>query len=159
MPEDAGMPLPPPLEIQNCVLLVRTNFSNDEDWTSLRAAVEEPTEEGFLAGVELVDDPAYSGLSAEALRNLLPKPHRGPYFFFVADRSAMEASDHPILVVPVPYPEPEFASLNETPRPEFRVVASKLWSVENNLSIANMDWRDFAGAAQEGVFRGFPEPR
>lgn len=150
---------PPPLKIQNCVLLVRTGFSNSDGWALLRAAVEEPTVEGFLAGVELVDDPAYSGLTTEALRSLLPQPHRGPHFFFVADSAAVETRDHPILVVPVPYPEPEFASLNETPRPEFRVVASKLWSVENNLSIANMDWRDFVDAAQEGVFRGFASPR
>jgi hypothetical protein len=33
---------------------------------------------------------------------------------------------------------------------------SKLWSVENNLNLANMDWMDFHRAAgQDGVFRGF----
>lgn len=99
MPEDEAMPSLPPLEIQNCVLLVRTSFSNDAGWASLSAAVAEPTVEGFLAGVELVDEAAYSGARAE-----------------------------------------------------------ELWSVENNLSIANMDWDDFVNAAHEGVFRGFTDP-
>jgi hypothetical protein len=151
--------VPPPLVIQNCVLLVRTDFADDSRWESLRRAVEQPTVEGFLAGVEMVDDAAYAGLDADALRDLLPTPHRGPYFFFVADDLALDASDHPILTVPVPYPEPEFATLNAVPRAEFRVIASELWSVENNLSLANMDWRDFADAAVDGAFRGFAPPR
>ncbi|MFD7408547.1 DUF6924 domain-containing protein [Streptomyces sp. NPDC059866] len=36
------------------------------------------------------------------------------------------------------------------------MVASKLWSVENNVSLANMDWEEFVDAAEaDGVFRGF----
>ena len=32
------------------------------------------------------------------------------------------------------------------------------WSVENNLSIANMDWEEFADAVDDaGIFRGFLE--
>lgn len=32
-----------------------------------------------------------------------------------------------------------------------------MWSVENNLSIANMGFEEFADSADEkGVFRGFP---
>lgn len=31
-----------------------------------------------------------------------------------------------------------------------------LWSVENNLNLGNMDWRDFANATDgNGIFRGF----
>ncbi|MFF1519862.1 DUF6924 domain-containing protein [Streptomyces sp. NPDC058305] len=37
-----------------------------------------------------------------------------------------------------------------------RVVAVQLWSIENNLSGANMNSEEFAGAVDEdGVFRGF----
>lgn len=40
--------------------------------------------------------------------------------------------------------------------PAFRVIPSQLWSVENNLNISNMDWRDFFQATGAGgVFRGF----
>ena len=38
----------------------------------------------------------------------------------------------------------------------FRCVPSAVQAVENNLSIANMDFEEFAGAVDEdGVFRGF----
>jgi hypothetical protein len=31
-----------------------------------------------------------------------------------------------------------------------------LWSIENNISLGNMDWEEFAEAADyDGVFRGF----
>jgi hypothetical protein len=36
-------------------------------------------------------------------------------------------------------------------------VPAELWSVENNLSLANMDFHQFAdNVAPDGVFRGFP---
>ncbi|XUL88204.1 DUF6924 domain-containing protein [Streptomyces galilaeus] len=37
-----------------------------------------------------------------------------------------------------------------------RVAAAELWSIENNLSGANMDFDEFADAVDDdGVFRGF----
>ncbi|OQR59670.1 hypothetical protein B6E66_33820 [Streptomyces maremycinicus] len=37
-----------------------------------------------------------------------------------------------------------------------RVAAAALWSIENNLAEANMDFQDFAdGVDDDGVFRGF----
>jgi hypothetical protein len=46
--------------------------------------------------------------------------------------------------------------LLEEPTREIRVIASEFWSIENNLSLANMDFDEFASAAREdGVFRGF----
>jgi hypothetical protein len=39
----------------------------------------------------------------------------------------------------------------------FRVVPQEMWAVENNLSLGNMDFKEFADAVgQDGVFRGFP---
>jgi hypothetical protein len=50
----------------------------------------------------------------------------------------------------------ESLHLNQPPRAEFRVVVSLLWSVENNLSLSNLDWADFAGnVGDDEVFRGF----
>jgi uncharacterized protein DUF6924 len=38
----------------------------------------------------------------------------------------------------------------------FRVVASELCSVENNINLANMDWADFTqSVGEDGIFRGF----
>ncbi|MCH6164890.1 DUF6924 domain-containing protein [Pseudonocardia alaniniphila] len=152
------VPAPPsPLRPSGCALLVRTDFSNERSWEALCEGVRTPSEDDFLATVDIVDDDAYRDLTATQLRNLYPDPHPvGPYFFFVADADAVASAEHPLLVVPVPYPEPEYAYLNEPPRATFRVVVARLWSVENNLSLANMDWAEFAHSVDEdGVFRGF----
>jgi hypothetical protein len=133
-------------------LLVRTAFGDDAAWASLLAGVATPSEEGFLGNVEVVDVRAHQDASPERLRALLPA---GEYvtFFFVADRRAVTDADHPLLVVPVPRAESPF--LDEPPREQFRVVVANLWAVENNLSLSNMDWEDFAGNTADGVFRGF----
>jgi hypothetical protein len=72
----------------------------------------------------------------------------GLHFILVADRLALTSPEHPVLVVDVA----------REPGRTFRVVPSAAWSVENNLSLANMDFEEFADAVDEGgVFRGFPE--
>jgi hypothetical protein len=40
----------------------------------------------------------------------------------------------------------------------FRATPATIQSIENNLTIANMDFEDFANAVDSGgVFRGFPQ--
>lgn len=138
-------------------LLVRTAFDDDAGWASLIESVATPSaDDGFLAAAEIVDALAYRDLSPGHLRTLLPE---GEYvtFFFVADTPAVTGPGHPLLVVPVPQPVSAF--LDQPPRASFRVAVASLWSVENNLSLANMDWADFAGACDhDGVFRGFEGP-
>lgn len=89
---------------------------------------------------------------ASLLRGLLPE---GEYVscFFVADDVAMADPERPLLVVPVPRARTPF--LDEPPREQFRVAVASLHKVENNLSLANLDWADFASHTQAGVFRGF----
>jgi hypothetical protein len=136
--------------LPNGSVLVRTWFGGaDADWESLVSAVRTPSEEGFLAYVEIVDDPAFAGLDAEALRTAQPDP---AMVSFLADRTTLTDPDHPILAVrTLPDHEDEDES-----RP-FRVVPAELWSVENNLNLSNMDWEEFASAAgPDHVYRGFP---
>jgi hypothetical protein len=67
-------------------------------------------------------------------------------FVFIVDQAAVSHPDHPILVV----------DLSTEPGRSFRVIPTEVWSVENNLSIANMDFDEFADQVdQDGVFRGF----
>ena len=59
----------------------------------------------------------------------------------------MTHPDHALLVLDL---------LEESAGGEFRAVPSAVQSIENNLSIGNMDFDDFATAAgDDGVFRGF----
>jgi hypothetical protein len=95
-----------------------------------------------LADVTVIDDPSLVGHSADALTKEVRGDHA---IFFVADTTTMEHRDRPILCI----------DLLASQQP-FRVVPSKLWSVENNLSLANMDYEEFVEAVDaEGIFRGF----
>jgi hypothetical protein len=129
-------------------LLLRTDFSDDAAWALLCKAVQSPSKEGFQAGVECVSDPACNGLTLEQLMTVLPASGDRT-FAFVADQIALSVPEWPVLVV----------DLCDQPGRTFRVIAREMWSVENNLSIANMDYAEFADNADaDGVFRGFPRP-
>ena len=55
--------------------------------------------------------------------------------------------DRPIVVI----------DLFGEPGRTFRVIPSEIWSIENNLSIGNMDFDEFADSVDpDGIFRGFP---
>jgi hypothetical protein len=69
-----------------------------------------------------------------------------PFFVFLVDRVALEHADRPILAV----------DLQFDPGHRFRVVPSAMASVENNLSISNMDFEEFSDCVDaNGIFRGF----
>jgi hypothetical protein len=132
-------------------VLVRTWFGDDEAWEQLKIAIATPNEHGFLAYVLVVEDRSYVGLDPRTLAALTPEVTDGldgAIVSFLADETTLTTAGWPILVVRVLPGEGKF--------PPFRVIASELWSVENNLNLANMDWRDFYRAAdRNGVFRGF----
>ncbi|HWY29181.1 MAG TPA: hypothetical protein VNX46_00415 [Candidatus Acidoferrum sp.] len=127
-------------------LVLRTHFSDESAWEAFCAAIQQPNEDfGFTAGVDFVSDPEYDGLTAELLPSVLSEDSER-MFAFIIDQDALSRPDHPILVV----------DLFDEPGRTFRVIRSEMWSVENNLSIANMGFSEFAEAAgPDGVFRGF----
>ena len=127
-------------------LLLRTDFADDAAWTALCEAVRVPSEDGFQAGVDCISDPAFDGLTIEQLIALAAQS--GHYsFVFIVDRLALTDPEMPVLVV----------DLYDEPGRTFRVIPGEMWGVENNLSIANMDYAEFAeNADPDGVFRGFP---
>lgn len=127
-------------------LVVRTDFSDEAAWARICREIEAPVGE-FRAYVSFVSDPDFDGISISELISL---GRRGPFrsFMFVVDRVSLTDTEHPILVLDL---------LHEVGR-TFRVVPHEMWGVENNLSIANMDFSDFADNAEtDGVFRGFPD--
>jgi hypothetical protein len=139
-------------------LLVRTDFTDDDAWARVAAAATRPSPEGFTANVGPFSDPANDGADWETLRDAAMATVQEDYstVLCVADSATIQSGDHPILVVSTSrfyrdrFPD-EFAAM----RP-FRCIPSQLWGVENNLNLANMDWRDFADHVDEqGVHRGF----
>jgi hypothetical protein len=128
-------------------LLIRTDYSDEAAWQALRKEVTDPDDYEFLANVHIIDDPAYRDLTTEQLLPLVPD--EGFKFLIVADKTAQTAPEMPLLVVLKDDDEEEEGG-------ELRVIAEELWSIENNISLANMDWEEFVHAADDdGVFRGF----
>ncbi|MEM6750445.1 MAG: hypothetical protein AAF612_08245 [Planctomycetota bacterium] len=126
--------------------LVRTDFSNENAWQSLKSAIADPDAD-FHALVRYVSDPVNAGFDVSQVVAMFPEGSND-IFVFIADAKTMSDPEMPILVVDL---------FDERGR-SFRVIPSELWSVENNLSIANMDWEDFSENTDEhGVYRGFPE--
>lgn len=128
-------------------LVLRTDFSNDTAWEMVCAAIRAPvTWRGlqFQAYVECVSDRAFEGVTPEQLASI----QTDYSFVFLVDSTTITHPEHPILVV----------DLFEEPGRAFRVIPSEAWGVENNLSIANMDFIDFVDTVDDdGVFRGFEE--
>ena len=123
--------------------LIRTDFSNPAGWREVLDAVERDWEDGFRAMVAVIDDPKFDGWTCE---QLAASPcAKGQSILLIADATTMT---HPERLV-------QCVDLVSGERP-FRVVLAQLWSVENNLSLANLDYADFLGATgADGVYRGF----
>ena len=122
--------------------VLRTDFSDDSIWQLVCSAIEEPVGE-FRAYVTFVSDPAFNGITVKEVTERVKKDL---VFIFIVDNVTISHEEHPILVVDLFY---------ESGR-TFRVIPSEMWNVENNLSLANMDFEDFTeDVDDDGVFRGF----
>lgn len=126
-------------------LVLRTDFSNEELWKIVCEEIEAPEpEEGFQAYVTFLSDPQYKDISADKVITLIdPEEH---WFVFVVDKVTLNNSEHPILCI----------DFQEKLGNMFRLIPSQMWGVENNLSICNMEFSDFAdNVDSDGIFRDF----
>ena len=135
----------PTLPQRNCSLLVRTDFTSDDSWQQVADEATRENEDGFLADAEPVSDPALAGAGWESCQSSgCAADRHGASVLFIADSVALSSTDHPILVVDL---SDTFLSVPEFPeiggRMPFRCIPAELWSVDNNLNIANMDWEEF----------------
>ena len=121
---------------------LRTDFSDEHVWQLVCRAIEAPVGD-FRAYVTFVSDPTFEGITVE---EVVARTKQGAGFVFIVDGLTLSHPEHPILVV----------DLGEKPGRTFRVIPSEMWGVENNLSIANMDFEEFAeNTDDDGIFRGF----
>lgn len=144
--------------------VIRTDFADESQWAAVKAQISAPQKDiagEFVAYVKFVSDEKDRGKEAGDIVTSLPDtyPHK---FCFIVDRECLSNKEHPVLVVGF-YPSDgkSFDRLpSKTPAADiktFRSLPSQIQGIENNLSIANMDFEDFAGNVdKDGVFRGFP---
>lgn len=123
--------------------LVRTDFSDEQAWERIVIDASRPSDpDGFTAHLVPIDDRAFEGSGPADLAKI----DGNSSVIFAADHESMCGAERTLLVVD---------RMRERGR-SFRVTLETTWSVENNLSLGNMDFFEFADAAHEdGVFRGF----
>ncbi|MBP1859812.1 DUF6924 domain-containing protein [Rhizobium herbae] len=124
--------------------LIRTDFVNDEAWRRVVDAASAASTDGFRAKLYVLDDRSFSNADPAALAEAA-NTSSDHVLLIIADSSTMNNAEMPLLCVDtIP------------PGGQFRVIPEHLWGVENNVSLANMDFSEFAAALdRDGVFRGF----
>jgi Domain of unknown function (DUF6924) len=131
--------------------VVRTDFGNQHIWKTICKLIRAPVHEGsyqFHANVEFVEDGEFRNLTQEQLLARLPSDYKHT-FLLVVDTAATQHPEFPILVL----------DLGRERGRAFRAIPSQVQAIENNLSIANMSFFEFADTVgEDGVFRGFPKP-
>jgi len=127
-------------------VVIRTNFSDDSKWEEMKKTISSPVPpEGFIAYVNFVDSRELAGKNFNEIVSMVPSGY-DPGYLFIADDEAFEDKNPSILVVE--YFDGEVKSL--------RAEIAQVQSIENNLSISNMDFEEFAEAvSDDGIFRGF----
>ncbi|MEV6235909.1 hypothetical protein [Lentzea sp. NPDC051838] len=136
------------------VPVIRTDFSDQQAWEEVKAGISWVTPDEFEACVSFVDDPVFAGKTATDL--LEAGPDRNTHaLMLVVDEITIRSPEHPILVVDLgSEPSPAHDWPGEPAGRSFRALPHTIQEIENNLSIANMDWEEFAeGIDSDGVRR------
>lgn len=167
MPRDFGE--------ENDPWVIRLDFSDDKKWEEVCRQIAAPQTDGkeeFFAYVRFVSDPKLADVTTvEQLVRSLPDDYPS-YLCFAVDAQSLCDEIFPVLVIdfgPRRYEDDEGGYAyedderdyfpRETPASRiavFRVVPATIQAIENNLSITNMDFEDFANEADpDGILRGF----
>ena len=131
--------------------MIRTSFESRSQWEKVRKIIESPVRAENLelrAQVVFVNDLRFRDLSLQDLLALARRtyPHS---ILMVVDGDSLGNPELPVLVV----------DLKEKRGRTFRALPGQIQTVENNLSIANVDFDHFVRSADaDGVYRGF-QPR
>jgi hypothetical protein len=131
------------------LLLIRTDYSDDEAW---RAALSAATAvyamddfERMGAALQPVESSDLTNLTPDELVTLA----REGYLSQIAVADAQTMRDQTVLFV-------DFNELNEHVGRTFRSIPSEVEPIVANLSLANMDFAEFAdNTLPDGIFRGF----
>jgi hypothetical protein len=138
-----------PAEPDLGLLLVRTDYSDDLAWRAALSAATAVYEmddfERMGALLRPVESPALANLTPEELVAL----SREGYLSLIAVADAQTMQDRTVLLV-------DFNELNGQAGRAFRSIPSEVEPVVANLSLANMDFAEFAESTNpDGIFCGF----
>jgi hypothetical protein len=136
------------LPVTDDASVLRTDYTDPNVWQAICEEIRQPVGPlNFEAHVEFIDDAEYQGIAKDQILGLIPADYPHSYII-VVDAVTISHPDHPLLVI----------DLQSEPGRDFRALPAQIQAIDNNLSIANMDFEEFADAVDEdGVFRGFDE--
>lgn len=152
--------------------LIRTDFTDDDAWRAILAAVAKPVDldnpddpdprgDGYAPWIVPVDDRSFDGATADQLGQAVAAADGASGYALLADSRAMTevGTDHDLTLVYVDLSvsDPEDAELFDSFMGRaFRCAVGEIASIDANLSIANLDFSEFADSVgPDGVFRGF----
>jgi hypothetical protein len=144
-------------------LIIRTDYNDDATWQAVVTGLTQPWGENgeFEAHVHLIDDPAWADATPDEVLTAVRRDENLSVVF-VADRVTMQSADCAVLACDVWAEDEEldpmyYQELIDSPPPrEFCTAPAAVHDVHANLSIANVDFEEFAEAASadpEGVLR------
>lgn len=136
-------PLPKSDDLTSLVL--RTDFDDNRRWESFKEILSSV---GDYRMATFVSDMTYAGVTVRQLveTDAAAGIDDKEFYLFVVDSKTLADDEHPLLAV----------DLDTEPGRTFRVPVRFYADVSANLSIANMDFDDFADAADAtGTYRGF----
>jgi len=128
-------------------LIIRTDFSDDAAWQEILSALQQPEDSWFMFNMEVIEVPQLAGATAETLVAAVPEQYPHP-MLVLADSVAMTEPDHPLLVV----------DLEQKRGTVLRAIPSQIAPIENNLTVGNMGFHEYADSTgEDGIFRGYEE--
>ncbi|KFG03821.1 MULTISPECIES: DUF6924 domain-containing protein [Streptomyces] len=139
------MQLPQPDDLTSLVL--RTDFSSETAWETVQAAIDSSDDH---RDATFVSDSSFTDVSVQALvdADAAADDESKLCYVFLADATTMTGEEHPLLAV----------DLYDEPGRTFRVPPRWYADVSNNLTIANMDFSEFADATDaSGTYHGFED--
>ncbi|MBV6698914.1 hypothetical protein KV557_17630 [Kitasatospora aureofaciens] len=144
-------------------LIIRTDYDDEAAWRAVVAEVAQPwgPDGEFETYVHVVDDPVWAGATPEAVLATVRRDEE-LCVVFVADGATMQSAHHALLALDIAAEDEDLdpmydQELIDSPQArEFRATPAAVHDVHANLSIANLDFEDFAEAAlasPDGVLR------
>ncbi|MFF2773876.1 DUF6924 domain-containing protein [Streptomyces sp. NPDC058052] len=145
-------------------LVIRTDFSDDGQWQAVVRELHLPWgDDGeFPASVRVVDDPAWSGATADEVFAAVEEDEDLPVVF-LADRRTMESPVRALLALTTSWEDRSgldpvyYQDLIDRPNPrEFRAVPAAVHPVHTCVSLGNMGFAEFAATAAESPGQVLP---
>lgn len=126
------------------VLVVRTDFSSDEQWRELKVSMIPTPAYDCDTFLLFIDDDVFDNMPIEQVRQVALEKTTKYIVIFIVDAVAINHPEHPIVVL----------NIYDKPSQLFRAVPPLICDLASNFHIANLDYEDFEDVIDaDGILR------